>query len=769
MRRIRWKVLASMATVALSTASSAADAIPGAASQASSAPSRSPKPAVAPAPAPAPTPAPASSAADAVTVLEFSSTAPVAFSTVVPKFQRRLVMSIAPRKEKTHVTVATGALEGRDGTTIPLDITPATAKPAAPAPCGCVEVPLVSGQQSFEVRLVATLPQQGDYTGYVSLKLGDGAVQLRSIKVTYALLDIPVQAGAVYRVAGKHAYSPDGALGIQLSGPSDGQLTGVTATVRELQRMPSPSEKVAARYRVASLTTESYRKEVTLDKGVPQAMYLNVDDLEAGSYTGKLTLAAPGYKAKDETVAFVIRSSWFLAFILVTVGAGVSAAIQHYATFRQPRLVVRDGANRLEREMDDLERQLVLDRDESAVMQRLRDKVDDYFEQSYQGSLPKDWLGLAQTGLKVVEGKLEAFPDWVDARRALAEVDLPAANRAALQKDLDDSQAAIEGDTELGAAAKATLDGLLNKIQAARRDALTEPVTVLSGQIDKEASTTSSVVAGKEFAAAKSAADAAIRALTVSDIPAYRARFDEAGIAYARGKGLELESHLPTPATPQWDSVRQLLSQLSAASDARTADVLYNQAYDAFTKVQAAAAADDLTMLQGAGGGPKVDSALADAMNVVRSARASSRAFGFALEDFRTLADGRNKALDILGPGAGLQVKAAFDVPERGAAVPNLPGQLMTQRFNSASRRRARNRGAAGRELRWYDYLITGVAVIASGVLGVVLIWVPDNDWGQVSDFLAAVLWGLGLHTVGSSTFIGIAAVKNKLTGTSTT
>lgn len=763
MKRTQWQVVASLATLAVLTTNSEANAASSAASQASSVSKTAPAPPTAPTALPTPAP----SSADAVSVLEFSSTAPVSFATTVPKFQRRLALSIAPRRDKAQVTVEAGAFEARDGTSIPVAVSIVGAT-GAPSSASSVEIALAAGQQLFEVRLAATLPQQGDYTGYLSLKLGDAGVQLRAIKVTFSLPDVPVQVGAAYRVPGKHFFSDDGDLAIQLAGPSDTNLADVTATIRELQRVTSPSEKVMAAYKAVSFLPEPKRTKMTLDKGTPASMYLDVSDLAAGSYSGKLTVAAPDYKAKDEPISFVIRSSWFLAFILVTLGAGISAAIQYYATFRQPRLLVRDSASRLEQDMDDLERQLVLDRDESMVMQRLRDKVDFYIEQSFQGSLPKGWLALAQAGLKGVEGKLAAFPDWVYARRALAEVDLPTATRAALQQDLDNSQAAIENDADLATAAIATLDGLLSKIQTARRNALTEPVTTLSAQIDKETGTSSSVEAKKEFATAKSAADAAIRALTVSDIAAYRARFNEAGTGYARGKGLELESHLPLPATPLWEPVRHLLSQLSAASDARTADALYNQAYDVFTKVQAPAATNDVTMLEGAGGGQQVSNALADAMAVVRDARASSRAFGFALKDFHTLSEGRSKALDILGPAAGLQVTAASAVPERGAAVPSLPGQLLVQRFGYASKRRLGSRASAGRELRWYDYVITGVAVLISGLLGVVLVWVPDSDWGQLFDLFAAVLWGLGLHTIGGSTFVGISALKNQLTGGAT-
>ena len=580
----QWQIVSLVVTMVAVSTASAADAAAGATPQAS---------AVGGVPAPqrlgvaAPAPPNPSAPAEAVAVLEFSSTAPVAFAAGVPVFQRRLVLNVAPRREKTVVTVNVGALEGRDGTTYAMTVSNASS-PAADPRKESLAVHLEPGQQTVEVRLSAALPQQGDYAGYVSLKLGDEPAQYRPIKVTYVLPELPVQAGLAYRAPSNGFFSAEGAVGIQLSGPSDRDLQAVTVALRDLQRMPSPSERVAAAYSSQFFSVKdtggvsNSDKNISLTKGVPLPLYLDVSDLSAGSYTGKLSIASPGYKPKEEPVSFVIRVGWFWAFVLVTVGAAISAAIQYYAAFRQPRLLVRDSVGGLEQRLDDLERQLVPDREETLVIQHLRARIDRSLQGSYRATLPSRWLADVQTKLRIVEGKVDAVPDWVRARRALAEVDVPAATRATLQKDLDDIQDAIESGAEMSAAATATLTSLLNKIQAARREALAAPVSTLIAQIDRETNATSSVAARNAFAAANSAASAALRTLTVTDIQAYLANFEEASLAYARGKGLALEANLPTPVTPQWDTVRGLLQQLAGAADARTADALYNQAYDAF-------------------------------------------------------------------------------------------------------------------------------------------------------------------------------------------
>lgn len=61
------------------------------------------------------------------------------------------------------------------------------------------------------------------------------------------------------------------------------------------------------------------------------------------------------------------------------------------------------------------------------------------------------------------------------------------------------------------------------------------------------------------------------------------------------------------------------------------------------------------------------------------------------------------------------------------------------------------------------DNLVDGAAVVSAAALGVLLIWAPNAGWGRPTDLVAALLWGMGLHTVGTSTFEGILGLRAKL------
>lgn len=69
-------------------------------------------------------------------------------------------------------------------------------------------------------------------------------------------------------------------------------------------------------------------------------------------------------------------------------------------------------------------------------------------------------------------------------------------------------------------------------------------------------------------------------------------------------------------------------------------------------------------------------------------------------------------------------------------------------------------------ETRALDNVIDTVSIAASGLLGVLLVWMPNQGWGTTTDYIAAFVWGMGLFTVGTSTFQGIADVTSKLKGT---
>jgi hypothetical protein len=58
--------------------------------------------------------------------------------------------------------------------------------------------------------------------------------------------------------------------------------------------------------------------------------------------------------------------------------------------------------------------------------------------------------------------------------------------------------------------------------------------------------------------------------------------------------------------------------------------------------------------------------------------------------------------------------------------------------------------------------VLAGVAAVASGI---VLLYYAKADWGSPEDVLVAVLWGLGLHQIGTVAFPGLAATADTIAG----
>lgn len=706
-------------------------------------------------------------APDALTVLDVSGTGALAFTASTSEFRRRLILNLAPRKERALLKVKAGLLERRDAVDTVLTVTadPSTGNSAGSS----LEIGIEPLQQSVEILIGAKFSEQGDYASYLMLQLDSSPAQFKPIKITYAQPDLPVEAGALHWANDKLAF--------QLSGPTDRTLS-VGAVVYELHLMRSPSEKVQADYGTTRFTVidEKAPKQnewkfwkeaaaaadgtsmATLVHGAPVSMGLAVDELSAGSYSGKVRLTAAGYKPKDESVSFVVRGPWYVAFLLIVLGAGISAAIQHYATYRQPRLLVRELVARILSDADEMERRLSLDADEASLLQQLRERAQSKDDESHLSKLPVAWSTDTQTKLRAVEERLALFPAWVNARRALADVSVPAAKRVEFQASLEASRSAFESDGPLTDEQKASLKALQNKVEGARREAMAEPLKALSAQIDVGDQETAQVGAKEAFARARAAITDAQRLLALGQYDAYRTRFDEAGLEYSRGKGLDLEADIPSGATGLWDAVRKLLARLDASRDRQSAEVLYQQAYDAFERANSVAIEQDLTALKGALGGQVVADVLASTQAHVRAGSGLELSTDGGL---RAMLEGRNAALEILGPGK-LDVVAASRMPERAPATPELPSRPSAERIKYVQEKRTGSR-RAGKEARVFDIVLEVFAVLVAGLLGVVLVWFPDSDWGQTYDWFAALLWGLGLHTIGNSTFMGIAAVKAKL------
>ena len=68
------------------------------------------------------------------------------------------------------------------------------------------------------------------------------------------------------------------------------------------------------------------------------------------------------------------------------------------------------------------------------------------------------------------------------------------------------------------------------------------------------------------------------------------------------------------------------------------------------------------------------------------------------------------------------------------------------------------------RRIRNNDIIDSVIISTVALIFGLSLLWANDQTWGSGMDYMTALLWGLGLHQVGSGgVFGGLGSIQNQL------
>jgi hypothetical protein len=62
-------------------------------------------------------------------------------------------------------------------------------------------------------------------------------------------------------------------------------------------------------------------------------------------------------------------------------------------------------------------------------------------------------------------------------------------------------------------------------------------------------------------------------------------------------------------------------------------------------------------------------------------------------------------------------------------------------------------------------FAVSGLVAVAAALLGVSLLWVGNPTWGSVGDWLAAILWGLGLQAARTNVLASISTLTGQIGG----
>lgn len=650
-------------------------------------------------------------AAGQVTVLELGVTAAPAFQTTGERFSQQLTLTYDAKAAPGSFTVETMPLDC-DGVSVPTSLVASGEgeKPrTASAPSSVITT--LNPESPVWVVLTATLPSVTTCSGQLRFKIGTQPYQPRPFRVTrMAPSELPVEVSGLQQVSSVPGKDE---VKFSMKGLPERELT-VTTKLFELGRKGEALDS----NRNSSLSSWKVTPtEVVLPKGGDLSYFtLQLDQLEPGEYIGKLNLAADGYKAKPHSFSVAVRYGWWWAGLLVAVGALLAMILKRLATQVRPRLVVRSAVSRLLASVV-MQRQMnALDPQELSVLDLIQTRISKILDEATKPeALPVGWSDEARNRLAAEGAKVTAFTQWLNARRMLASITtMEATKKEAFEQRLTAGRQALSSVTALDVARVEDLSKLPGDIED-EKAALTQSVaTAAAAEAATAAEATASPEAAAEFRRALVHAQHANECLAAKNYPGYNEAYDIAGRAYYSGLASELEACLmPEPVGNE----------------------------------------QELALGQGVAFAPDVLTVL---LAKVKTA-----------PDMQTARDAYRSACAMIpSPQTLLQnapLRAMPNAPVRDANFPESTVREQRPLMTAIANTVVEDTVELTARVKSLDNLVDGVAVVSAAVLGILLIWEPNAGWGRPTDLIAAFLWGMGLHTVGTSTFEGILGLRAKL------
>lgn len=638
--------------------------------------------------------------------------------------------------------------------------------------------------------LEGTVGKAGTYTGVLTVQPEGEGVPVR-LTVTVTKTDAPFPLALIAADAVALADAGPAMIRVSLQ-----DKTGVPQTLNrpEMILLSRRAPESKGRTQVASFTAVPYlaeEQEMGKEWHVPAngvSTFLMRTDLDdAGEYTGTIRLTSPSTPAAlNVPVTIWVRESGWLAGFLIALGVLGSFGLRTYLGKGRTRLLQQREAMQLLADARVLEEDVrksapAPDRLETDVLDTLMQRIATLSDKLDTGEVDGGGTQLAE-----LRARLRLARDWVPQRRRIAA--LPPAVQQKVAPELDKVTDFLLGDSaaELEAA-RTALRTLPARIDEAVREDLVARIAAL-----REKAAQSTFVTGPALAAMRgemeSHLDSAGKAAGEKRFEDAAKALLEAEAVYAAAAGNELlrriEAETAAPFgfdATSWAAlqkeVRDRLRKVTGDAPARIGAV--RQAFRTYTEGRVAAletfARERLQPRIEAEGDETKKQALrgmyAEALAALTRARQALQTDGYEAAS-RELAGALKKLIEIHGSapgGSGLSVKEELVTPGNAPATPSFDlGNLLLNAFGALGTRDPRQAEKRAEFLKKLVQrldlavmlAVLGVAIVA----GLKLLWADNLLWGSFNDYLIAILWGLGLHEVASSTVHGWGGVLGRVT-----
>lgn len=719
-----------------------------------------------------------------VTVLAPSDPSNPQYKVVGDGFKRRLMLTFDPKglgsaASTTQLTIEVEPLEDSKGESVSATLSRLPLEKGAAPSSAAVTIP-APVTSPVELKLDARIPLLDDYQGYLKFHFDGHPVQVKAFKVTRSEAELPLQVYS-YRT---HSSFGDQHVIFTAESKIPGSLSGVTPSLVSLSPVASaaasgtsvtPADAASAVKRNASYDKVTFSQVPATTDGKlsiggrgPFEFEMVIPGLsDAGLYIGQVAFTSDTYKRETLSFLLAVRWGWWWALGLALLGATIAAITQYLSSDQRPRLAIRQLAAQLLWQCDAMRKQFSFDATEQSVLQAIEGRILAIQADAQQKGTPDaGWLQTSQTKLQAEADKLNGFAAWVTARRQYASTQtLDPTTKLSLAQSLATAQTALQSNDPLDPTAKALLNGLSTNIVSAQHDAFGTPLNDLLAQIQAERTKVdlASPAYGR-FSDALLSAQQADAALRLNHFDEFTAAFDAAGTRFAQAQGIALRAQLPpnaeSTALVTWAPVLQALTKLEAATSSSQAQSVYKDAYDQFIGAQAVKVAADVEA-----DGPIAQSASAAGLLAVtrqlqdvRDAMASlgGPAAVFSTQALSHVMNLRRIVLDsVVAGGASPDVSAAHSLPS-DVVVPTLTP--VAKVLHVPALQTGVHDDLSGLEIRskLTNWLITGSAVAVAGVVAVAYLWLPNPVWGTPVDFISALFWGLGVHSLSTATFSSV-------------
>jgi hypothetical protein len=505
---------------------------------------------------------------------------------------------------------------------------------------------------------------------------------------------------------------------------------------------------------------------LTLPSYGTQCLALTISGLkDAGAYKAQISVSSPGGSLASEAVTLRLRDHWLLAALAIFLGALGSYQLRHWLEIGRPRQIGDLAIGRLAK--------LIRERittEGDPVRQAMLARLEEV-QQLVQVDPQADVDGTIKE-VKAQLGDYLAVRAVLDLEPKLESVVPDPAHRAEAAAEIRRIAAMVGGDEPLGnlAAARQAAEALAKKIDGWRQERLREGLQRMREAVQADLEQVKALVLPdqqrEELASALAAVQGKCTAASerVDTNPdEAQALYEEARAAYAQVAVLRLRLVLEGQPRPlgfatddEWRVAREpLVKELDKAAGldpdhAREGVRRVRQAYletilthlrDEAQALKAQLRKKPGTEAQQQALDPILDSLNGALQQVAADPDAAEAAYRQARDAYLAQLPKaqRGRLQDAEGrpaPGAPAQPPGSVD-----PAGP--PGQRVAKGEPLAEvLEPGRIIADINRKDRQALYIVSGVSVL----VGLQALWVPNNTFGGLLDYITVFLWGFGLH-----------------------